>query len=337
MRSKVSFEAFRDAYKGLASGLDERAVRFMGLRVYAIDGQQHILPRTKDIVDHGFNGRAISTYRESSTPRGYLTHAYDVLNGWSKALTFNPTLNEQADARELLKGFEQKSLTIYDRLYFSLKQIRAHFSHGSYFLMRCRSNCHKSVIALLKSNKKTLTTLIDGKRVTFVKIRNIRHKTNDVFCTNLPRRMVLRSLILKLYRLRWEVETSFLELTGITKSEQWHSKSYNGIMQELYALIWLINATKSVMHICGRLPQNPLKRTYKKPNFKLIFNVLADSITDLWYRFRELIKRITQLTKESTEKRKRQSRKYPRQIRGPASPYPYNNTEWGWDKADIVN
>jgi IS4 transposase len=54
-------------------------------------------------------------------------------------------------------------------------------------------------------------------------------------------------LIFKLYRLRWQVETSFLELTAITRSEQWHSKSYNGIMQELYALMWLINATRGLI------------------------------------------------------------------------------------------
>jgi hypothetical protein len=304
----------------------------MGLFIYAIDGQQHILPRTKDIVAQGFNGRATSKYRESYFPRGYLTHVFDVINGISRSFTFNPHLNEQADARNLLQCLESNSLTIYDRLYFSVKMVLAHIEHGSFFLMRCRSNCHIAVVRLLQSKKKTTTAKIGGRRILFIKIWNSNDKRHDVYATNLPNRFASRLLILQLYRLRWEVETSFKELTAITKSEQWHSKNYNCIMQELYALMWLINATKGLMQIGGALPLDPTKRRYKKSNFKLIFNLLAQHLHELWYRFRELIAWLSDLVKESTEKRKRCSRRYPRQLRKPASPYPYKNTEWTWDK-----
>ena len=333
MRRKISYLLFRDAYDAMTHELLKQRQTFMGLFVYAIDGQQHILPRTKDIVDKGFNGRALGKYKESYLPRGYLTHVYDVINGVSRNFTFNPHLNEQADARLLLQGLEKNSLTIYDRLYFSVKMVVAHLEHGSYFLMRCRSNCHTAVVALLQSKKKTATAMIGGRRIHFVKIRNFREKRHDVYATNLPDRFLSRQLILQLYRLRWEVETSFKELTAITKSEQWHSKSYNGLMQELYALMWLINATKGLMKIGGALPLDPTKRVYRKANFKLVFNLLAQRLHELWYRFRELIAWLGTLVKESTEKRKRCSRRYPRQLRKPASPYPYNNTEWTWDKA----
>lgn len=305
----------------------------MGLRIYAIDGQQLTLPRSKDIVAHGFNGRAVSHYRESWYPKGFLTHAYDVLGCTSKGFTFNAKLHEQADARHLLKKFERESLTIYDRLFFSVKMAKAHFDHGSFFLMRCRSNCHKTVSKLLASKKKTMTGKIAGKRILFVKIWNSKEKRFDVFATNLPKRFASRHLILQLYRLRWEVETSFRELTAIARAEQWHSKSHNGIMQELYALMWLINATKGIMQICGRKPHDPTKRVYKRANFKLIFNLFAARIQDIWHRFRDLIAWLKTLFKNSTEKRKRYSRRYPRQLRMPASPYPYNNTEWHWDKS----
>ncbi len=261
----------------------------MGLFVYAIDGQQHILRRTKDIVASGFNGRAIGQYKESYLPRGYLTHVYDVLNGISRSFTFNPHLNEQADARNIIRQLEIDSLIIYDRLYFSIKMVEAHIEHGSRFLMRCRSNCHVAVMRLLASKKKTTTAMIGGKKIFFTKIWPAREKRYDVYATNLPPRMLSRQLILQLYRMRWEVETSFKEMTSITKSEQWHSKSYNGILQELYALMWLINATKGIMKIAGVSPLDPTKRVYRKANFKLIFNLLAQRLHEVWYRFRELI------------------------------------------------
>ena len=50
-----------------------------------------------------------------------------------------------------------------------------------------------------------------------------------------------------------------------------------------------------------------------------------------------LFNSIQLLIKRSTEKRKRRSRTHPRELRSPASPYPYNNTEWFWDKEYSLN
>jgi len=93
-RAKISFHFFRDALYNLLDGLDsKRQPKFHGLHVYAIDGQQLTLPRTKDIIANGFNGRATSRHKESYMPKGYLTHAYDVIHGVTKGITFNPTLH----------------------------------------------------------------------------------------------------------------------------------------------------------------------------------------------------------------------------------------------------
>ncbi|MCX6128538.1 MAG: hypothetical protein NTX25_05660, partial [Proteobacteria bacterium] len=54
------------------------------------------------------------------------------------------------------------------------------------------------------------------------------------------------------------------------------------------------------------------------------------NLANLLHRFQVLIKR-------STETRWRRTRNHPRELRGPASPYPRNNTEWKWDKAHSLN
>ena len=337
-RANIHFSYFRDAFHNLLGELDaKRTGQFQGLYLYAVDGQQLTLPRSKDIVAQGFNGRSTSRHKESYMPKGYLTHAYDVLNGITKGFTFHPTLHEQADARILLEQFETNSLTLYDRLYFSQRMCEAHFKHGSFFLLRCRSNCHVTVKKLLSCKKKIMTGMVGEKRIHFVKIWNARSKNYDVFATNLPERLVTRSTILRLYRMRWEVETSFKELTSTTKGEQWHTKSYNGLMQELYAKFWLINASKGILKITGEMPLDPMKRSYKKSNFKLILTLFVERFSWLWHKFRELIDWLKTLAKKSTEKRKRCSRRYPREIKRPASPYPYNNTEWWFDKRYDLN
>lgn len=96
------------------------------------------------------------------------------------------------------------------------------------------------------------------------------------------------AVIRKLYRLRWEVEVSFLELTPITKAEQWHSKSVNGIYQEIYARFWLINYAKLQIHVHTQMPDHPLRDECQKPNFKFPHNFIL-------MRFPKLLKRAPQV------------------------------------------
>ena len=59
-RQKVSFEFFHDAFSGMLGSFEGKRVTFNGLRIYAVDGQELVLPRKYDIVAHGFNGRTVT-------------------------------------------------------------------------------------------------------------------------------------------------------------------------------------------------------------------------------------------------------------------------------------
>ena len=175
---------------------------------------------------------------------------------------------------------------------------------------------------------------VDG-RVYLFKVRNPRRRAGEskwlVFATNLPESWHDVDMLAELYMTRWEVETSFKELTGITRGEQWHSKKFNGIMQELYAKFWLINFTKISMILAGQKPKHPLHRTYRKANFKAIFNYISDLLPTIWFKLQEVVAQIRPLLKRTTEKRKRCSRAYKREIKRPRSPYPHKETGWFWD------
>lgn len=330
-RNKISYTFFKDCFEKLISEFEQVETTYLGLRIYAIDGQQLVLPRSKEIIKHGFSGRSVSKYRETYMPRGYLTHMYDVLSGISKGFTFNPTLNEHADGRCLLKSVKEKCLVIYDRLYFSKETILQHFAQKTYFLMRCRTKANKHIDRFFDSSKKSTSFKYNGHRLYLFKIKHPKTGESNVFVTNLPRRWRKSKIIRGIYRLRWEVETFFKELTGITKAEQWHSKNYNGILQELYARFWKINFTKISMAKAGQKPLDPDKDVYKKANFKLIYNFIGDWILRYWKKLQYLIAYVKPLIRRSTEKRKRWSRSYERVIKSPASPYKYDNTDWYWE------
>lgn len=287
------------------------------------------LPRTEDIVKNGFTGRSVSRYRESYLPRGYATHAFDVLSRVSKDLRFGARLNEIRDAVSMAKSFERDSLTLYDRLYFCKKLALAHEANGSKFLMRAKKNSLKEIPAFLRDRKRKKKKVnFHGTELYLVKIWNPREKEWVVFITNLSGSWVKPKLIQGLYRLRWEVETSFKELTATTRIEQWHSKSLNGILQEIFALFWLINFVKIQSFFRGKKPENPLLEEYRRPNFKLLFNYVLLNFQKILKRKPGVLDQMAILIRKSIEKRKRNSRSYKREIKGPASPYPYNNTLW---------
>lgn len=331
LRAKISWRYFAGLCENLFSDFKSHRPAFAGMRIYAIDGFMMTLPGSKDIRDNGFYGRWVSSWRRGYYPKAFIVHCYDVLSGVTRAIRLNPTLNENHDAYNLIGTLEEKCLVLYDRLYFSLRLVKLHDIARSYFIARCRVNAHACVQRLLASNKKVISTIVEGRRVYFVKIKNAQSGEVSVFATNLGRALVTRNNMLNLYRLRWEVENSFREWVETACMEQWHSKTLNGVLQEFYMLLWFINLTKVITYKCTTFRNNPLSRRYRKPNFKLIFDHLAQTMPNLWYRFRRLIAEIKGLIKDSTESRKRWARSYARELKCPASPYPYNNTLWWFE------
>jgi hypothetical protein len=331
MRKRISYLFFKDQFEKLIRKADPHRKTYLGLIIYAIDGQMLTLPRSKEIADAGFNGRAVSKYRESYYPKGFLTHAYDVITGVSKTFRLSNRLHEQQDAEEMVAQLEKESLVIYDRLYFCIRLIQAHYARGNHFLFRCKRNACKEIEDFLSDPKRPSTGsfFLRGKyEVNLVRVFNRETKKDEVFATSLPVELLKANLIRKLYRLRWEVETSFHELTGITQAEQWHTKTVNGIYQEIYARFWLINYTKLQIHVHTQKPESPLRDEYEKPNFKLLYNFILLSFPKILKGSPRVLKEFELLRKKTLERRWHQKRRYPREIKQPASPYKYNNCVW---------
>jgi hypothetical protein len=334
IRKRIHFTFFEELFKELLQSFESKRSTLNGLRIYAVDGVQLLLPRTADLVKHGFSGRAVSKYRDTYYPRIYLTHAYDVLSGVTKDLRYHSVLNEIADAVEMVAGFEKSSLTLYDRLYVCKKLVLAHFERSNYFLFRCRrAGVPKAISNFFSSHKKVASFTWPGTkvRVYLIKVKNAKTGKHDVFATNLPKSWQIEEKIKDLYALRWEVETSFRDLTETLKIEQWHSKSLNGILQELYVSFWLWNYSKIHAHFRDKKTEILLDPTYTKPNYKLILALIVRLFPKILKRTRGVLKDLETLMNLSTEHRKRRSRHYKRELKTPRSPYPYNNTGWTWD------
>jgi hypothetical protein len=320
---------FKDILGGLLLDFEKKRLTYQGLKIYGIDGWQVHLPRTDDISVAGYNGRAVSKYRESYMPRMYMVHAYDVLSGVTKDLREAPYLDELHGAKNMVKNFERNSLTLYDRLYISTGMIVAHKKAGNYFLMRAHRSSFKEVRRFYRSKKQKSTFVVEGVLIQMFKIENPKTGAVDVYITNLPKmKWLTPDVVRRLYRLRWEVENSFRDLAETMKLQQWHSKTINGIRQELYATFWLMNFVKIQMNKCEKRTKVVLSDVYLKPNFKLAINFVKSKFSKIIRKSRGVLKELVVVLDMSTEKREHESRSYPRELKTPDSPYPRNNTIW---------
>lgn len=332
IRKRISFKFFEGIFLGLLLQYETHRRTYKGLRIYAIDGLQLLLPRTDSLLEAGFNGRRVSQHRQSHMLYMYLTHAYDVLGEVTKDFKYSTGLDEITDAIEMVAKFEKNSVTIYDRLYISRRIVTAHKDAKNYFLARAR---RKGVVIeiqdFFKSKKRRAVVEIEGVKVMLIKVYNPKAKQDDVFVTNLPDEWLTKSIIENLYTKRWEVENSFRVAVQTMQCEQWHCTHLNGILQELFATFWLINFTRIQIALKQKPDKNPLAKEYSKPNFKFILDWVIGILPRILRKIRGVLRPIKELMNLSTEKRKHRSRSYPRQLRYPAPNYPYANTHWDWD------
>jgi len=332
MRKRVSYGFFKDAFDDGAEKTNSVARTFRGKRIYGMDGFEFDLPRTEDVLKNDYQGRWVSKYRQQYYPTMYTVMCYDVLSETVKDIRISPRQDELSLAEPMVKSMEKGSLCIYDRLYPCRRMIRAHIQAENHFLFRLKVNSFKEATRLLDLKIKKRKAIIEGVTVYFIKIKNPRSGEYDLFATDLPQYWVDAHTVRSLYNLRWECETSFLDLVNTFKANQWHSKFLNGILQELYAMLWLYNYTKIQILDSGQISKNPLQWEYQKPNFKFILDWVIRKLNLIFKRLLDPTTHITKLIIKSTATRKRHTNSKPRVTKYPASPYPSENTLWvlGW-------
>ncbi len=130
---------------------------------------------------------------------------------------------------EIAVGLEQKSLTLYDRLFFCEDLIRSHQASGSFFAARLKDGglVLPQIIEFAKSSKRNFSFEFEGSLIHLIKVVNPRTGESALFATNLPRSRFKNKEINDLYALRWEAETANRDMTATLKVEQWHSHFLN--------------------------------------------------------------------------------------------------------------
>ena len=99
MRKKISYAFFRDTLSDLLTTFKRPTWR--GLHLYATDGFEAAIPRTKEIFEAGYRGKRIRSKGkkgETYYPHMYTVHTYDILSRTTKSICFGAKNNEIAGA-----------------------------------------------------------------------------------------------------------------------------------------------------------------------------------------------------------------------------------------------
>lgn len=133
--------------------------------------------------------------------------------------------------------------------------------------------------------------------------------------TNAPKDLFSRLELQQLYCQRWSIEGSFRDIVSTLKMDQWHSKNLNGILQEIFCLLWLVNAVKSQLLYWQDPEETVFTSAYRRPNFKLAVKIVTDNFALLIKKRNKLIDLLRAWALRTQERRRHFARSYPRAVR----------------------
>jgi len=252
-RAEISFVFFKESFEEQVQAIRPKLPQLKGLTVYGVDGDQLELPASTDILDHGYRGFLCKGNTETHYPRMYYTAKVEVFSGIVVELMQSARNDECKNAVEMAKKTESNSISLYDRLHFSIDLATAHESSKSFYIARLK-NGTRVLLELqdfIKSKRKAKRICIDGIMIRFIRVKNPETKEWMYLATNLPRGLFKIREIQWLYWRRYDVETVFRDLTAVHSLGVWHSTKMNGILQEFYLQFYLHNCSRFLILSTG--------------------------------------------------------------------------------------
>lgn len=259
-----------------------QTLRFKGHLTRAVDGTSFFTPRTDDLLLH-FNPRnTTSDEGETHYPYGMLVTAINVFTGQPVAASVD---DHRASERDLLKQLISKfgpgDLSLLDRGLGGSKVYLEFEKRGQFFVHRAQSTAERAtpsyIRAFLTSGKKQDTVRIAAFDVeqemdVMIKVRLVRGPDDNedkpiAFVTNLlDKRKYRRREILALYQKRWSCETLYDRVKNLLMLESFHARSYNGVMQEIFANLLVLSLT--AVAVTAVVEEDGLDPETELPSFK---------------------------------------------------------------------
>lgn len=264
--------------------------KWKGFILQAVDGSTAYLINKKDVINYfGTQGN-----QHVSVPMARIVQIQDVLNEITIWGNISPINNsEMSVINNNIRHFRKDSLTLFDRGFpsFSLIYSLLNEEKPLHFLMRCRKNFNREVIAFLKSNKtsevisfsptseametlRKLGHIITRKQTITIRVVKVKLSTgeDEILLTNLFDEEIYTLDDLKqLYALRWGIETAFGKQKNQQQMEQFSGHKVISIQQDYAATLVIAN----LQSLIEKQSEEHLRviNTSRKHNYKINKNI----------------------------------------------------------------
>ena len=242
-----------------------KAKRWRGFRVQAVDGSSAYLLHTEGLVAHF----GTQSNQHIATPLARVLQVHDVLNDLTVWGNIGPIAKaEQAMFADYIPHLSLDSLSIFDRAYpaYTLLYLMINEETPRHFVMRCKVGFNNEVRAFMRSQKCSkivnISPSLNARRAmlqygyivtakTSVKVRLVKVKlangTTEVLMTNLyDERLYPITDLYYLYGLRWGVETAFGKQKNQLQMEQFSGHRVICIEQDYYSGLFVANLQRII-------------------------------------------------------------------------------------------
>lgn len=255
-------------------------------RVFAVDGTCLNLPHTEEII--GSYPLDTDERCRAHYPKGLLLTVTDVLTAvpFKAALGHYRTDSERGLLTDVLPSIPSGSILLLDRGFDGLRMFLRLSAAGLHFVARVRSRiyerCSLPVQEFLRSGKLEAVVDFTNEKRMSMRLRLLRYGTDSeglpiVLATNFfDRDEYSRSELFKIYKRRWKIETFYLRIKRLVAIENFHSKSVNGIKQEIWATLFILGMTAWLALRAIRLRRMNIE--CMEPNFKNALLLLAERL-----------------------------------------------------------
>jgi hypothetical protein len=297
-RQKISWEAF--AFLLEQASQHANAPRWKGHQVFSTDGTRLSLPASNDVL-------AVfprTELNQTHYPKANLVTAVN-------AFTHQPVTaridRDRTSERELfvtmLGEFNTGDIHLIDRGFSGLKTWQSILDYNQHFVCRVSTgggNVTNELMDFLGSCRKdAIITWADGRGKT-LKVRVVlcgkdRHGLAIVIATSLTNKeKYSRKEIIQLYHRRWRHETFYFRLKRQTHIENFHAKSVNGVLQEIFAHL-LVLSWAALLIWQAQIKLGVNSESNRQPNFKNAIHLLRRSFAIFFLKSKAAFRKAIEL------------------------------------------
>jgi hypothetical protein len=272
-RRKITSELLRTLLHRVADAFDGRfgeRNRFLGRRVFAVDGTKVNLQRSYELK-HAFGVPA-----GGHCPQAMVSTLFDLVAKVPHDVVVAPNAScERQQMVLLLDRLRPGDVLVLDRGYPSFEVLRILLDAGIDFVIRVPRSSFAALDDLILGGS-------DDRRIRIQPPKDGPLRSQDPICvralrvarpgsrptillTSLSRNEFSLPSVAELYRMRWEVEEFYkLQVSNYFAQGFFHGRSVRGVEQEIYAQMLFVAITRHLMAAVAEAAELPYEHVSQK-------------------------------------------------------------------------